>query len=195
MEVLARRASTFLSRGVRDAGWPRSEVEEFKHVAPVEGESAERLGDAGPARQAQAADGEVAQARHRLGPVTDSNLRSVLIERHVAYPVETVLNLPLSAGEFPNPAGARLGLRAAGQAVGNLVTLLAALGELDRALDPEDLPDVREVEIVIEGCAGLDSAGLNAAVGLFDPDVRRGKKGCRRAPADPSPGWPGCPSR
>lgn len=57
---------------------------------------------------------------------------------------------------------------------------------LDRALDPEDLSDLGEIEVAIEGGAGLDPAMLNPAAALLDLDVRRGKS-CRRAPTAPPP--------
>ena len=52
---------------------------------------------------------------------------------------------------------------------------LPALHHGHPALDPEDLPDVGKVEVVVESGAGLDLPGLNPAVALLDLDLLRGE--------------------
>ena len=69
-------------------------------MAPVGGEPPECLGDVAPARQAQAADGEVAQAGHRLRPMAGADLGAVFIKHHIALPVQAVFNLPLTTCQF-----------------------------------------------------------------------------------------------
>lgn len=141
------------------------------------GEMAQSAGDGSPCavdEEAQQADGEVAQAGQHLRAVTTAHLGAVFIERHIAHPMQAVLDAPVTAIEFQQATGGSGGGVQVRQAISLLETFAPGLGAEDPALDQKGLADMREVQVAVEGGRGADRARLDAAVGLIEGGVPRG---------------------
>jgi len=106
--------------------------------------------------------------------VPGADLGAVLVEGHVADPVQRVLDLPLAAGQHPQPGGVGPGRVQAGDGVGDLGTRVAT-GEVGGvALDDQHLLGVGEPRPGWHR-GGVDPALLDAPVAAVNGLVHRGK--------------------
>ena len=127
------------------------------------------------------------------GPAPPADLGAIFVEGHIAHPVEAVLDRPVSADEREEPGRGRLGWWQAGHPVHGLAVRRACRELGDGAVQTEDLADVREGEVGVEGRAAPEVADLQPAVALIRRRGRRGEKRpaggrqCRRAGPAGSP--------
>ncbi len=120
-------------------------------------------------------DHHVAQGGHHLGGGAGADLAAVLIEGHIAHPVEPVLDRPVGAVEGEQPGGIRGGGREAGDPVGHLRTRVLPV-EIGRvAFEAEDLGRIGEREVADELGAGPNPPGFDAPVPLVGVSVLRGE--------------------
>ena len=153
----------------------------------------ERRRDERRPRDPQERDGQITERGHHLRPGPPADLGAVFIEGDVPHPVEAVLDRPVGADEREEPGRGRLGGRQAGHAVDGLAPRRARRALRDGAGQAEDLADVGEVKVGVEGRAAPEVADLQAAVALLRRRGRRGEKRpaggrqCRRG------AWAGSP--
>lgn len=113
--------------------------------------------------------------------VATTHLGAVLVVRHVTDVVETVLNLPVTPVEREQARGVGLLGPEAGRADSSLHGAFAPANHLALqicrdALDEEHLPDVREVEQVVQRGARPNAPRLDSPVAPIDRLVLRGGK-------------------
>ena len=137
----------------------------------------QRRGDERRPRQPQKRDGKVAERGHHLGSRPPADLGAVFVEGDVPHPVEAVLDRPVGADEGEEASRGRLGRRQAGHPVHGLAVRRARRELGDGAVQTEDLADVGEVKVGVEGRAGPEVADLQPAVALLR---RRGLRGEKR---------------
>ena len=130
-----------------------------------------RVGD----QASQQADGEVAQAGEHLGAVALAHLAAVFVEGGIPYPMQAVLDAPVAAIEFQQPAGRGAGRAEIGDAVGEFSTLFAGFRKEGVALDQAGLAYVGEIQEIIERGRRAQGAFLDAPVGLIERAVLRGE--------------------
>lgn len=140
-----------------------------------------RGGDVLHTRQAQQADGDVAQRRHCVRPAAPAHLGTILVVGHVSHVVQAILDLPMAAVVDEHLLRRSLLWRQAGYAVDGFRDGLAALDDVSvqvggGAPNAEDLSDVGEVEVVVQLGAGPDLPRLDPPMALIDGFVRRGEK-------------------
>jgi hypothetical protein len=130
--------------------------------------------DVGRTRMPQQADRQVAQRCHHAGRVAGADLGAVLVEGHVADPVQPVLDLPLAADQCQQPGGVGLVGGEAGHGVGDLDRAAAAIQVAHGAVDDEQLGGVRKGDRVGWG-AHPDRSVLDAPMPTGSLGVRRGE--------------------
>jgi len=153
---------------------------------------AQRGGNVGGPGQAQQRNGQIAQRRHGVGGGAGTDLRAVLIERHIAHPMQLVLDGPVAAVEFEEPCGRGLLRGQTGDAAHDLVAQRAAGAGRDEPLDLKDLPAVREIDVAVDRGTRADPSLLEAPVALIERDVLRGGKPRGRGVGCPGVGWADC---
>ena len=176
------------ARGVPRLRAQADEPQDHRDVAraPTQG-----AGDARRPGLAQDADGQVAQRRHDLGSRAPTDLGAVFVEDAVPHVVHAVFDRPVLADELQH--GGRIGaggVEAGGPeddfVAGPSTPQRRAVQTRRGAIDAEDLPDMREVEVAVQFSAGADLPRLQAAVGLVRRLVHRGGRppnggrGCHR---------------
>lgn len=125
---------------------------------------------------AQQRDGQIAQRGHDLSPGAATDAAAILIEGHVADPVEAILNRPMLAAEGENT----LWIGTLGSHAGNSVDGFGAEFLRDDfcgvALDGEDLSGMRKVDVALQFGTGPDLPYFDAAMAFIRRDVLRGEK-------------------
>ena len=143
-------------------------------------------GDERSTRQAQEGDRQVPEGGHHLGPSPAADLGAVLIERDIPHPVEAILNGPVGADERQEVGRGGLGRREARDAVDGLAAVRPRRELLHLALETEDLPDMGERQVGVQGRARPQAPRLEPAVALLSGRGLRGEKrptGGPRCPA------------
>jgi hypothetical protein len=120
-------------------------------------------------------DGEIAEGSHNLGGSAVLDLVTVLVIGAITAIVEAVLDGPMGAQGFGEREFAQGFRRTAGDSKYGLGLDFSVL-EIPNAVDPGDLSDVRERQLVGTNGAGEHGAGLDATVALFANAALRGKK-------------------
>lgn len=154
------------------------------------------LGDVTGAGQSEHADRHVAEGRHDPRAILAPDLASVFVEGHVAYPMQPVLDRPVTPHQ-PQKLLRCLPARTsvACEAVDDFCSRGASVEFRDVTFQAEDDLGVGEVEVPLQVFTQPDPAGLDSAVSLVVGTRLREKKSptppprCRRAT------WVGCPSR
>src|SRR6266511_1712261 len=171
-EPLAGRPAT---QGLGTGSWSLdAEQGERAGTGPVATRPAHPAGDIVVPAQPQQADRQVSQGRHHLGAVPRADLRAVLVEAHIAHPVRPVLDLPLAAGQHPQPGGAGPGSVQTGDGLGDLGARVATGKVGGVALDDQHLLGVGEPRPGWHR-GGVDPAMLDASVAAVNGLVHRGK--------------------
>ena len=150
----------------------------------------EPLGDVAKLKEPYEIDDEIPDAGHDAGTVARAYLAAVLIEGDIPYPVQLVLNFPVTPVEIKDTFRGSLNTR---YAVGHL---FAAFSAFDRAGVPLYLEDgltVGKVDVALKLLARPDLAGLEPPVHLVDRGMLRGEKPPSGGPRCRPSGLPGCP--
>lgn len=168
------------------------QADETKGLANVTSEMSKCGGEVGRTSHAQQRDGEVSQRRHRVGGLASAHLRTVLVKRHISYPVKAVLDGPMPPVEVEQCFGGRVLSAVTGDAEGNLLAQKRAIQFANDAFDTEDLSNVGEIEVRVELFTRPNAALLNAAVALVGGGVLRGEKPPSGVPRCRLAGWVGC---
>lgn len=148
--------------------WKRLDADGGQSAARLLGKGAQGAGDIGKAAQSGQSDGEVSQTSHHGRSVADADAGVVFGEGDIADIVGAVLNPPLAAVEGEELARISLRRWQGGDGEDGFVASFAGLQFGDRALDATDLCDIREVDVVVEGRGGEQTAVLQAAVALIE---------------------------
>lgn len=139
------------------------------------GESTDRGGDVGVAKKAQQADAEVAQTGERLGYDAALGAAAVFVIGHVAH-VMQALDAPMAAVQGEQPFGVCLLGRQARDQMDLFDAGFSCAAGKDFALDGGDLSDVGKGQVVVQGGARPEAAGLDPAVAFIDRRVLWGEK-------------------
>jgi len=123
-------------------------------------------GDAVDAVQPQQIERGVATSGEILGTVAKFDAATVLAKRHVAHPVEFILDVPMLAPEWKQQAGIRSLGSEAGDGVLHLDGFFAIAAR--EALQPTDLGQAWPVEIFREARADLQMPPDDAAMPFLD---------------------------
>ncbi len=107
-------------------------------------------------------NGESAKAGDVLGTVSGANAAPILIEVPVDDLVATVFDGPMAAIDFEEALWSGLFGRAAGDPECGFERSLLAFLVDHLALDQEDLADVREVDLGIEGGTAPNPSGFDS---------------------------------
>lgn len=110
----------------------------------------------------------------RAGPLADAT--PILVEGHIAHPVEPVLDRPVGAVEGEQPGGICGGGREAGDPVGHLGARVLPVETGRVALQAEDLSRIGELQVARQLGARPDPPGFDAPVPLVGVSVLRGEK-------------------
>ena len=153
-------------------GLQTDQPESFFDVA---GEMPQLAGDIRGPSQAQQSDDQVAQGGHHLSRSALADSAAVLVEGHVADPVQPVFDAPVPAVELQKLRGRRDVGRHARDAVGDLATLLRPVQVADDPFDAEDLPDVWEIDVAVQILTRPDPPPLQPPVALIDRLRLRGE--------------------
>ena len=156
-----------------------SEAEEGECGLGTTGVGAQRGGDVGVAGPPQGGDGRAPQRRHHLWAGPGAHLAAVLVERHVADPVEFVLDAPVPPPQRQESGRVRLVRGQAGDRVAPFDGGLALAGDLafDRAClrhgRPAEVPGVRQGRRGQQGAPLVAVAVPPVADGLPEHLARR----------------------
>ena len=108
------------------------------------------------------------ERRHDLRNAATAHLGPIFIERHIADPMDLVLDLPMLPDQAQQPLGISLIQAQAGDPIDHFVALLSMLFHGDAALYCEDLRQPRPVTVSHQRRAGGQPALLDAAVPAVD---------------------------
>ena len=137
--------------------------------------------DVGCARDAEKADGEIAEGGHDLGTASFPDLGPVLVKGHVPDPMHFVLNGPVPSDPVEDLLGIGLVLGGAGDPVGDFSPLELAFQIKGFTFDLKGLLDMGEIQVAIQIVAYADPPDFDSPmplVCLFNP----GGKGPLRRP-------------
>lgn len=137
------------------------------------------FGDVGGPVESVQVQGGVTQGGHHLGSVAGADGRAVLVEGHVADPVDRVLDAPVLAQPGRDHRWSGVLERQAAQSVDDLDGAFAGGGDQPFAGDPYDLLGVGEPDAPRGGealqRAILDAAVASVVVGGGDWDISPGQ--------------------
>lgn len=120
------------------------------------------------------ADNEVADAGQHARAVAGADLAAILVEGHIAHPMQTVLDAPMTPIERQQALRRGLGGCEIGDQPGPFERVFTGPARGYLAFDQGHLADMRKAHIGVERGGGADRAAFDPAMAFIDGGVLRG---------------------
>jgi len=111
-----------------------------------------------------------------LRSIALTNAATVFVEGNVTHPVQTIFDAPMPPNGIEDDFRAGLGLTARCQAINHFATDFACGKVLNYPFNPEDLANVREINVLVQDVAGPDPTCFQSAMPFFSFFPLRGEK-------------------